>query len=95
MRRAAPLPDAADGTVLVTVAITTVSPSERPETIWVRDGSAAPTVTTTVDGTPFFSTWTVDAVPLVCTALVGTVSTPTTWLMTTVTVADMPSRSAG
>jgi len=84
-----------DGRVLVTVAITTVSPAASPEVICVRDESAAPTVTVTADGLPPLRTFTVEVVPLVCTALVGTVRTPTTWLMTTTTAADMPSRNDG
>jgi len=83
------------GTVLDTVAITTVSPADSPDWISVRDESAAPVVTTTDEGTPLVSTCTVEVVPLVWTALLGTVSTPTTWLMITLMVADIPSRSEG
>src|ERR1035437_5775280 len=83
------------GIVLVTVAMITVSPWARPDWISVREESAAPVVTVTEVATPFLSTWTVEVVPLVCTALVGTVRTPTTRLMITLMLADIPSRNAG
>src|SRR5450631_1844543 len=95
-RRVVPAPAApVVGMVLVTVAITTVWPTDSPEVICVRSESAEPTVTVTGVSLPAWSTFTNEAVPVVCTALVGTDSTPTTWLTTTTTVADMPSRSEG
>jgi len=52
-------------------------------------------VTAVGTGLPLTYSVTVLPVPVVCTALVGTVVTPTTWLMTTLTDADIPGRSAG
>src|SRR5437867_893212 len=71
-------------------AMTTVWLSCSPDKIWMRVGSDAPVVTTTVCGLPLTRIWTVLPVAVVCTALVGTVRTWTTWLVTMVAVAETP-----
>ncbi len=81
--------------MLLTVAITTESPTDRPERICVRSGSEAPAVTARDTGWPLTSTSTVWAPPPVCTELVGTVSTCTTWLTMTLIDADAPACSEG
>ena len=83
------------GTTLLTVAITTVSPWLRPETIWVRSESDAPMVTGTVCAWPLTSVCTVSPAPEGRIALLGTVSTAVTWLITSEIEADTPAWSEG
>ena len=81
-----------EGTVPLTVAVITWSPSLTPDITWVRSASAAPTMTWRVSGLPLTSTWTLEPFR---TALVGTVRTWVAWLMTIDTAAEVPAWSEG